>query len=98
MLSGIKYSFIAQRKANFPYMLCESMKNVSSLECEVIQNSDMNLYDYELAPDKAILFSYCALKKEAEDTQSEREEMIYHLANGYKNSYYFSPEIRREIK
>lgn len=98
LLSGIKYSFIAQRKANFPYMLCESMKNVSSLECKVIQNSDMNLYDYELAPDKAILFSYCALKKEAEDTQSEREEMIYHLANGYKNSYYFSPEIRREIK
>lgn len=50
----------------------------------------------ELVPDKAILFTYLAFEPQEYGSacmiDEEKRDLVYHLTNGYKESYHYSPE------
>lgn len=51
----------------------------------------------ELVPDKAVLFTYLAFEPQKYGNacmiDEEKRDLVYHLTNGYKESYHYSPEI-----
>ena len=50
-------------------------------------------------PDKAILFTYVSFgSRTAEDDLENKYSLIFHITNGYKDSYHFSSEVKSEIK
>lgn len=49
-------------------------------------------------PNKAILFSYVSLKDKEEVSHYDRCSFVYHLTNGYTETYHVSDEVINDIK
>lgn len=74
-------------------------KKIDSLtKAEVLQRKEG---DYAYVPDKAVLFTYICTeaKDKLEDTyiDEDKRQVAYHLTNGYKESYIYSPKIGESI-
>jgi hypothetical protein len=60
--------------------------------------------NFQNAADKPILFTYAMLSDENDNTENDetsmytKEELSYHLTNGYKDSYHFSKDIVNDMK
>lgn len=108
-VEGIKY--FAERKNSYSSFVKINMKKLVNLKNSIInaqQTDESNKETKNLckiinmtAPDKAILFSYVMLEKckeQDEDLLDDRYTLTYWIANGYKSSYHFSDELKKEIK
>lgn len=101
-LHFLAVDYLAARKAAYFNMLRKTMKYIAGLKAEGAALSTIGdetveadlAYRYTTAPDKAILFTYCAFDGDGE----EREALTFHLANGYKDSYHLSNETVADMK
>ena len=91
-LDLLKPSYFAQRKAHFKNLIKENLKLVAKVENASVNTEERNLPDWDYAPDKALLFGFYNFSKDTMTKlkKSHMEELAYHLANGYKDSYQYS--------
>lgn len=52
---------------------------------------DSKYCDINTIPDKATLFTYLAFENNYNSTELEMDEFAYHVSNGYRDSYKYSP-------
>lgn len=82
--------FFAQRKASFTTATKENLESISKFES--VSAKARKIPDWQYAPDKALLFGFYNIS--CEDTpqinMTDMEDLAYHFANGYKNSYLYS--------
>ena len=98
-LEFLKISYFAERKSAYEGMVKKSMAQIRKLSDEIVcvNNSYQNV-DIKV-PDKAILFTYVSLeKKNFNTTLEDKLALVYHITNGYKDSYHFSNGVVNEIK
>lgn len=92
-------TYLAERKNSYENMIKKSMQSVSGLSNEKIEfEASFNTEACNL-PDKAILFTYASFgSRTAEEDLENKYSLIFHITNGYKDSYHFSSEVKSDIK
>ena len=95
MLGYVKKVYLAERKCAYNSLLKNSLQACSGLKCEIVNNIEA-LDTVEIVPDKAILFTYASFDKD--DKNCEYDEIAYHIANGYKDSYHYNDEIAKNMR
>ena len=95
MLGFMNVKFLAERKNSYIRMRSNSMKGDINRETENRTEEEVNKTVSEKSPDKAILFTYVSFE---EGTSYEKCPFVYHLTNGYTESYHFSEETAQDMK
>ncbi len=95
----LNINYLAERKNLYSNMVKNNMNMLKGLKNEVVKKEESVKNNYPFAPDKAILFSYVSFGQNEEcDLQNDKYSLVYHITNGYKDSYHYSDEMTNEIK
>jgi hypothetical protein len=90
--------YFAIRKSAYRNMIKSAMSDIKKKGYEVVEEDIENATWDEVAPDKAILFSYAALGQVEDDNLENHELLSYHIANGYSESYHMSRYLSADMK
>lgn len=94
LLEPLEVTYAARRKSAFKSMMKHAsafMQKTATQKTAPVYLFDEKKYQYhDMAPDKALLFSYCVIDKSEAFDSFEQERLGYYLANGYKESYHYS--------
>ena len=98
-LNFLNIHFLAEQASTYNRMVNAAMDGTCSISNErlikVLPPDDPQIK----MPDKALLFTYCAFEnRDHVSLPAEQEETAYHLTNGYRMSYHFSPEVSGEMR
>lgn len=85
-ISYLGVNYFSERPNAYKSMLSNSIPSY-----KVIEEKDESLF----LPNKAILFTYASLE---DNEKNNKFSYVFHLTNGYDDSYHFSEEISEEIK
>lgn len=95
----INVSYMAERKNAFSNMIKKSMAGLKEVRNEIVCLQKDSDKDGANLPDKAILFTYVSFAaSDTNDSVENKYSLIFHIANGYKDSYHLSDEVSEEIK
>lgn len=95
----INVSYLAERKNSYLTMIKNSMAELKNVKGEIVSREKNDVKLEANFPDKAILFTYASFTaRGTDDSLEDKYSFIFHIANGYKDSYHFSDEISEEIK
>ena len=94
----LKVSYFAERKSSYSSMVKNSMSMLKGIKKEIVKRDNQTESGSCYLPDKAILFSYISLQQSFEESTEEKYSLVYHLTNGYKDSYHFSEDLMIEMK
>lgn len=99
IIGFLNVRYFAERKSSYLTMKKNSMTILKGLKNRVISKDVEKLKVKTYLPDKAILFTYVSLGcKNAEDLLMNKYSYIFHISNGYNDSYHFCNDIANEIK
>lgn len=105
IVNFINVEYFARRKSAYTSMVQKSLQNTNSLLYKQIYpkmcvEDEISAEGDKFLPDKAILFTYISFEdiNEVTDALDLKYSLVYHLTNGYKDSYHFSNELISEIK
>lgn len=99
IIGFLNIRYLAERKYSYSKMIKNNMNALKGLQNEVLEREESIKNEYSNAPDKAILFSYVSFEQsEGSDSRNDKYSLVYHITNGYKDSYHYSDEIANEIK
>ncbi len=99
IVSYLNVTYLAERKNSYESMIKKSMQSVRGLPNVKISNENASNVVTCNLPDKAILFTYVSFgSRTAENDLENKYSLIFHITNGYKDSYHFSSEVKSEIK
>lgn len=102
----LEAEYFAQRKSAYVDMIQKSLQCMEKLQHDKSGMSYKRIFpivpigEEIYLPDKAILFTYVSFENpdEVSSLPQSKYSLVYHLTNGYKDSYHFSDEICNEIK
>lgn len=95
----LKVNYFAERKNSYSSMVKNSISMLKGVRNEIVKKDNQIKAECSNLPDKAILFSYISLLQSTENNLSkDKYSLVYHITNGYKDSYHFSDDVINEIK
>ncbi len=99
IVSFMDVIYFAERKNSYESMIKKSMQSVIGLPNERINKENTSNVEIGNLPDKAILFTYVSFGSRTREKNPENKySLIFHITNGYKDSYHFSSGLKSEIK
>ncbi len=98
-LAFLNPEFLPDRKNAYDTFLKINFRGAKHFEKtehleEYIEKMEREAFFPKRVPDKAILFTFGVFSKEENISEIRKEDLVYYLANGYKDSYQYGESVK----
>lgn len=98
LISFLDIQYFAERRNGYSRMMERAGNLAQNLSDKLVCEPDESSMSERMAPDKALLFNYVVfVKNDQEVSLKAKESLVYHITNGYRESYHFCNETALDM-